>query len=54
MKKKKIPNQIPEAHLEEDKASAGEETGEQVPDPSGHEGRGGRVRKVEKPPPKAR
>lgn len=30
--KKKNPNTIPEAHLEEDKLSPGEETGEQTPD----------------------
>jgi hypothetical protein len=44
--KKSNPNQIPKAHLEEDKESPGELTGEQVPDPSGHEDQGGRVRRV--------
>jgi len=35
MKKKKTPNEIPEAHLEEDKESPGEESGAQEPAPLG-------------------
>jgi hypothetical protein len=52
--KKKNPNQIPEAHLEEEKETPGEVTGEQMPDPSGYEGQSGRTRNTGKPQRKAR
>lgn len=54
MKKKQSPNQIPEAHLEEDNASAGDETGEQVPDRLAHERRNDRRREGGNSPRKGR